>query len=66
MEGRWRLKEVVHTHVLCNSPSNNVEYKAETGGRFHRRKKYRENKNRIRFFGKNMIQILFTLWLIHF
>ena len=38
-----------YTCTFCNSPSNNVEYKAETGGKFHR-KKHQTIKKRIRFF----------------
>ena len=41
-----------YTCTFCNSPSNNVEYKAETGGRFHRKKSMSRLKKELDFLVK--------------
>ena len=41
-----------YTCTFCNSPSNNVEYKAETGGRFHRKKSISRIKKELDFLVK--------------
>ena len=41
-----------YTCTFCNSPSNNVEYKAETGGKFHRKKSITRLKKELDFLVK--------------
>jgi len=41
-----------YTCTFCNSPSNNVEYKAETGGKFHRKKSIARLKKELDFLVK--------------
>ena len=41
-----------YTCTFCNSPSNNVEYKAETGGKFHRKKSIGRMKKELDFLVK--------------
>jgi len=41
-----------YTCTFCNSPSNNVEYKAETGGKFHRKKSIKRMKKELDFLVK--------------
>ena len=41
-----------YTCTFCNSPSNNVEYKAETGGKFHRKKSIARMKKELDFLVK--------------
>ena len=41
-----------YTCTFCNSPSNNVEYKAETGGRFHRKKSIERMRKELDFLVK--------------
>ncbi len=41
-----------YTCTFCNSPSNNVEYKAETGGKFHRKKSIKRLKKELDFLVK--------------
>ncbi len=41
-----------YTCTFCNSPSNNVEYKTETGGRFHRKKSIERMKKELDFLVK--------------
>ena len=41
-----------YTCTFCNSPSNNVEYKEETGGRFHRKKSMKRLKKELDFLVK--------------
>ena len=41
-----------YTCTFCNSPSNNVEYKAETGGKFHRKKSIQRLKKELEFLVK--------------
>ena len=41
-----------YTCTFCNSPSNNVEYKAETNGRFHRKKSIARVKKELDFLVK--------------
>ena len=41
-----------YTCTFCNSPSNNVEYKAETGGKFHRKKSIGRIKKELDFLVK--------------
>tara|TARA_E500000178_G_scaffold349082_1_gene405353 strand:- start:72 stop:1658 length:1587 start_codon:yes stop_codon:yes gene_type:complete len=41
-----------YTCTFCNSPSNNVEYKAETGSRFHRKKSIKRLEKELDFLVK--------------
>ena len=41
-----------YTCTFCNSPSNNVEYKEETGGKFHRKKSTKRLKAELDFLVK--------------
>ena len=41
-----------YTCTFCNSPSNNVEYKNETGGKFHRKKSIARLKEELDFLVK--------------
>jgi anaerobic magnesium-protoporphyrin IX monomethyl ester cyclase len=41
-----------YTCTFCNSPSNNVEYKFETGGRFHRKKSIERLRKELDFLVK--------------
>ena len=41
-----------YTCTFCNSPSNNVEYKAETGGKFHRKKSIERMRKELDFLVK--------------
>ena len=41
-----------YTCTFCNSPSNNVEYKAENGGKFHRKKSIKRLKKELDFLVK--------------
>ena len=41
-----------YTCTFCNSPSNNVEYKNETGGKFHRKKSITRLKEELDFLVK--------------
>ena len=41
-----------YTCTFCNSPSNNVEYKDETGGKFHRKKSISRLKTELDFLVK--------------
>ena len=41
-----------YTCTFCNSPSNNVEYKSETGGKFHRKKSIKRMKKELDFLVK--------------
>tara|TARA_B110000971_G_scaffold189674_1_gene200194 strand:+ start:29391 stop:30974 length:1584 start_codon:yes stop_codon:yes gene_type:complete len=41
-----------YTCTFCNSPSNNVEYKKENGGRFHRKKSIKRLKEELDFLVK--------------
>ncbi|MDB4157381.1 B12-binding domain-containing radical SAM protein [Candidatus Pelagibacter sp.] len=41
-----------YTCTFCNSPSNNVEYKAENGGKFHRKKSITRLKKELDFLVK--------------
>ena len=38
-----------YTCTFCNSPSNNVEYKNETGSRFHRKKSIKRLEKELDF-----------------
>ena len=52
---QWALRPqrgCPYTCTFCNSPSNNVEYKAETGGRFHRKKSIERMRKELDFLVK--------------